>query len=311
MHEKKGTPVVNHQILAMNMSGIYTGLETALRLTEPVLDCTDLTGTDCYCDDTAFAALLQRTGRHGPEGIHLIDTGNYHYLTYLWLKKLPAETDMDLVVFDNHPDAKDPAFGDLLSCGGWVKRACTDLKNLKRVLLLGTDPELLCEELPGIEQDTETRQEGRLHTAFQPEKPQEHERLLDHGNLRNPEKHRSISNDFEPVCFENSSVQVYADRTYTPAGRRQALEAFLQEQTRPIYLSVDIDCLAPACALTGWNQGNMSLAELEALVRALVATGRLSGADICGGAPADMPDREGLNLTAYKHLISVLEELPG
>ena len=77
-------------------------------------------------------------------GIHFIDSGNYHYLTLLWLQRI--NTPFNLILFDHHPDNQPPSFGQITSCGGWVLEATTELSNLKQVFTFGVG------EIPDISQ---------------------------------------------------------------------------------------------------------------------------------------------------------------
>ncbi len=53
--------------------------------------------------------------------VSFLGQGDYHYLTYLFLKKIKRKT--TLVVLDNHIDCK-PVFDEtFLSCGSWIKNA--------------------------------------------------------------------------------------------------------------------------------------------------------------------------------------------
>ena len=112
---KKRTPVI------MNMSGIYReekfwkGQETVW------VEAEDITGTNCYCDEDARTEISCRIDKFSSEGVHFIDSGNYHYLTRLWIGKIKQP--FRLLVFDNHTDMQPPAFGGLLSCGGWIAAA--------------------------------------------------------------------------------------------------------------------------------------------------------------------------------------------
>ena len=87
---------------------------------QAVVDCRDIVGTNCYCSDEALSELRRRLSEVPLDTIHWIDTGDYHYLTALFLERIGEP--FELVLFDNHPDDQAPAFGDsgLLSCGGWV-----------------------------------------------------------------------------------------------------------------------------------------------------------------------------------------------
>ena len=99
----------------------------------------ELPGSNCYCDGDAMETLRQKLEEFDADGIHFIDSGNYHYMSRIWLEKL--NTPFRLVVFDNHTDMQPPAFGGLLSCGGWVAASLEELPLLKEVLLVGPDQE--------------------------------------------------------------------------------------------------------------------------------------------------------------------------
>ena len=105
------------------------GWETALTA------CENLEGTNCYCGETAAEALRERIQAFGLSGIHFLDSGNYHYVSRLWLEQ--AEEPFDLLVFDHHTDMQEPAFGGILSCGGWVRAALEELPLLRQVYLAG------------------------------------------------------------------------------------------------------------------------------------------------------------------------------
>ncbi len=122
----------------MDFSGQYEGCDGEY------VDCRSMQGTNCYCDDIAKEELRQKIASFGPEGVHFFDSGNYHYVSLLWLEKI--EEDFALVLFDNHPDMQPPSFGDITSCGGWVKEAIETMPHLKRVYMVGVD-ETLLEEL--------------------------------------------------------------------------------------------------------------------------------------------------------------------
>ncbi len=110
---------------------------------EPV-DCSGLSGTDMYCDDEAGHAIIEKIrGEYG--GIHLIDSGNYHYMTRLFTSLINEP--YELVFFDNHTDMK-PAMFDMLSCGSWAKAVLDHDKNIRRLVMIGP-PEKSFNELPG------------------------------------------------------------------------------------------------------------------------------------------------------------------
>ena len=134
----------------INLSGIYDGF-----LSE--IDCKDISGTNCYCDDVAKETLTNRLKDVPVNAIHFLDSGNYHYLSHFFLRQITEP--FALVLFDKHPDYQPPSFGDILSCGGWVKNAFEDLPNLKLVYMIGVDKGLfdnledVPEEVKRIEAD--------------------------------------------------------------------------------------------------------------------------------------------------------------
>ncbi|MBO6282908.1 MAG: hypothetical protein J6M63_03135 [Pseudobutyrivibrio sp.] len=100
-----------------------------------IIECGDIEGTRCYLDDYAKEELLKRMECAAINGLHFIDSGNYHYLTLLWLTKINSP--FNLILFDHHPDNQPPSFGQITSCGGWVLEATTELPNLKQVFTFG------------------------------------------------------------------------------------------------------------------------------------------------------------------------------
>ena len=127
----------------MNFSGIYKQQQFwqtgEIQRNISWVEVQELTGSNCYCDGDAMETLRQKLEEFDADGIHFIDSGNYHYMSRIWLEKL--NTPFRLVVFDNHTDMQPPAFGGLLSCGGWVAASLEELPLLKEVLLVGPDQE--------------------------------------------------------------------------------------------------------------------------------------------------------------------------
>ena len=127
----------------MNFSGIYKQQQFwqtgEIQRNISWVEVQELPGSNCYCDGDAMETLRQKLEEFDADGIHFIDSGNYHYMSRIRLEKL--NTPFRLVVFDNHTDMQPPAFGGLLSCGGWVAASLEELPLLKEVLLVGPDQE--------------------------------------------------------------------------------------------------------------------------------------------------------------------------
>lgn len=90
-------------------------------------DLREMRGTELYIDEEAEEKLLCLIGGYGPNGIHLLDNGNYHYVTRLFLHHI--KEDFDLIYCDNHSDDQPPAFEGIKSCGSWVMDARSELSH--------------------------------------------------------------------------------------------------------------------------------------------------------------------------------------
>lgn len=127
------------KILMMDFSGIYEDQQFWRGKEVSRVEARDIPGTNCYCDEDAMNEIRSRIAPYSSGGIHFIDSGNYHYMTRIWLEKISEP--FELLVFDNHTDMQPPAFGGLLSCGGWIYDSIMELPLLKKVILIGPDEE--------------------------------------------------------------------------------------------------------------------------------------------------------------------------
>lgn len=130
-------------VILMNFTGVYDYEAFARRRGMVHLDCTHLRGTECYCDAGGAAALRRLIAPYPPEGIHFIDSGDFHYLTKFWTDKLTRP--FSLLVFDHHPDLQQPRYGGVLSCGGWVADVVRENPWVRQVCLVGVDRRLVAE----------------------------------------------------------------------------------------------------------------------------------------------------------------------
>lgn len=131
---------MKQSITICNFSHIYEQ-QTFYLTTEPAwINCTGISGANCYCDEEAADILRAKIMEYPAEGIHFIDSGNYHYMTKLWADKITVP--FSLVLFDNHPDMQPPAFFSLLSCGGWALELLEQHSLLQQVLLIGVEKAL-------------------------------------------------------------------------------------------------------------------------------------------------------------------------
>lgn len=192
------------------------------------LDVSGIPGTNGYCDEDAYHEIRKQMDAGGitPSGVRFLGNGNYHYLSYLVTERITEP--YTLVLFDHHPDMRAPAFGEILSCGGWVRDALRKQKHLTRVVMCGVDEALYAEE-------------------------------------------RALTPDARVcLCGELSETGILS----------------VIPEAYPVFLSIDKDVLAENEIKTSWDQGEMSLGTLLALVSAICENRYVIGADICG-APAE------------------------
>lgn len=135
------------QTIIMDFSGIYRE-ESFFENREEVcwLDCRDISGVNGYCSDDAQEEIRKRIQEYSYEGIHFLDSGNYHYLSKFWLEKI--QQPFSLVVFDHHTDMQESAFFGMLSCGSWIKEVLENNTCLKAVGIIGPPQEAVeqCEQ---------------------------------------------------------------------------------------------------------------------------------------------------------------------
>ena len=159
------------ETVIMNFSGIYKNQNFYKDHAEKEIfwtELSDLSGCNCYCDAEASDRIRKEIQAFTGKGLHFIDSGNYHYMTRLWLEKL--QIPFRLLVFDNHTDMQPPAFGGLLSCGGWIAVSLEELPLLQEVILVGPDEEAYTQVEPDLQQKVLFLSREKLSTMTAEEK---------------------------------------------------------------------------------------------------------------------------------------------
>ena len=159
------------ETVIMNFSGIYKNQSFYKNYAEKEIfwtELSDLSGCNCYCDAEAADRICEEIQNYTGNGIHFIDSGNYHYMTRLWLEK--QQVPFRLLVFDNHTDMQPPAFGGLLSCGGWIAVSLEELPLLQEVILVGPDEEAYTQVEPDLQQKVLFLSREKLSTMTAEEK---------------------------------------------------------------------------------------------------------------------------------------------
>ncbi|MBV8545273.1 MAG: arginase family protein [Acidobacteria bacterium] len=182
------------------------------------------------CNMAALRALGQEIPAVPP--IVFLGSGDYHHVSYLLIERLRVlQRSIQVVVFDNHPDNMRYPFG--IHCGSWVW-------HVSRL------PFVKCVHILGI---TSSDVEGwRVW--------ENHLRALRSGRVR----YWCIGRDLRALRRLGAS----GSQSFDSAG--DLLNRFAAESStwkEPVYLSIDKDVLQPAVVQTNWDQGVMTLEDLE------------------------------------------------
>lgn len=183
--------------LIMDFSGIYEEQQFWKGKEASWVEARDIPGTNCYCDEEAMNEIRSRIAPYSSGEIHFIDSGNYHYMTRIWLEKISES--FDLLVFDNHTDMQPPAFGGLLSCGGWIYDSVMELPLLQKVILIGPDEEAFSRVESEIQKKVEFLSREKLRGMELME-------ILDFVKEQTGKKPLYISIDKDVLCPEDADT---------------------------------------------------------------------------------------------------------
>lgn len=174
-------------------------------------------------------------------------SGDYHHLSWLLLRQLPASRPVTVIVCDNHPDNMRYPFG--IHCGSWVYWA-SRLPQVAAIHVIGISSADI----------------GNNHAW------ENHWRPLRNGKLT----YWSVQ---RPAPWLRWIGRPQAARNFVSA--QALIDAFCPQIGHgPVYLSIDKDVLHPDVVTTNWDQGQFTLEALLALIDR--CHGQLVGADITG-----------------------------
>lgn len=175
----------------------------------------------------------------------LYGSGDFHHLTALWLRRLREP--FTLVAFDNHPDwdVRPPRW----SCGGWVNRAL-ELPLLKRAVVWGCG-NFECWWPRQIFGNRKAERAGKLvvhpWADDRPAKARDRRGAILRGNWR---EH-----------FQNFARDLRGEN---------------------IYVTIDLDCLAPGLAWTNWESGRFDYEDVRWALEILHEHADMAAGDLCG-----------------------------
>jgi arginase family enzyme len=175
----------------------------------------------------------------------LYGSGDFHHLTALRLR--PIAGAIVVVSFDNHPDwdVRPPKWG----CGGWVNRAL-ELPHIKHVAVWGCG-NFECWWPHQIFGNRRAERVGRL--------------------------------EVHPWADDRPGKDRQRRGAILRDNWRQGFDQFLNDLAgKNIYVTIDLDCLRIEEAVTNWESGRFTTADLEWALGKLHESCRIVGGDICG-----------------------------
>jgi arginase family enzyme len=200
--------------------------------------------------------------------LSFVGSGDFHHVTALLLEALPEEfKPLSLVLVDNHPDWTHlpPAY----HCGNWVSSVLHQ-RWVDSVVMIGQNSDDL-EARNLWFSPFEDLYAGRLKLY-----PYSKECIF--APLRWPRQVRAATGTERRAGGTN----MFFKSVQSKGIEKVASEVAASLAGANVYISIDKDVLSTEYALTDWDQGKLSLAELAALVQKIAASCNLVGADICG-----------------------------
>jgi arginase family enzyme len=186
-------------------------------------------------------------------------SGDFHHVSLALVRRIA--TPINLLVIDNHPDWMRSV--PFLHCGTWLYHAAR-LPQVERVFHVGGDvdfdnyyrplapwPLIRSGKICVIPAVRRFRRGGWAHIPNEP-----------------------ITERCQSELWERGVERI--QRTVRSCGGDLA--------ARPLYISLDKDVMLQSDAIVNWDSGHLTLAEIQAILRAFLdgANGRLAGMDIVG-----------------------------
>lgn len=176
----------------------------------------------------------------------LYGSGDFHHLTALWLRNV--QESVVLVSFDNHPDwdVRPPKW----ACGAWVNRAL-ELSHVEKISVWGCG-NFECWWPRQIFGNRGAEQSGRLEVH-----PWADNRAPADRNRRGAILRTNWHDRFEEFLRAINACRVY--------------------------VTIDLDCLIADEAVTNWENGRFTNADIGWAINRLREKCRIVAGDVCGG----------------------------
>lgn len=203
--------------------------------------------------------------RLGAAWLTRFGSGDFHHLSLMLIETLTPPRPVTLVLFDNHPDwfVLPPRY----HCGNWVA-GVLGLPWIERVILIGQGGDDL-RFAPMHFAPLGDIASGRLsiypYRTDRVRAPLTARRSLYRGG--------HVGRESGWMRFE----------TVAELGLGAIASKLASElRGKPVYISVDKDCLRPSDAATDWDQGEIGLDDLVNALKTITIASELIGADVCG-----------------------------
>ncbi len=123
-----------NRIFIYNFTNIYKEETFYKKNNFKFIDLSNISSTRYILSNEGYLNIKKYFTNNELNGIHFIDSGDYHYLTKLFCDLI--NYDFCLIVFDHHSDMKDDDFNNYLTCGNWINHVKNN-KYLKKIIIVG------------------------------------------------------------------------------------------------------------------------------------------------------------------------------
>ncbi len=174
----------------------------------------------------------------------LLGSGDFHHLSAVWTRQFREP--FTILSFDNHPDwdVRPPYW----SAGAWINRALEN-PSVETISVWGC---------------------GNFECSFP-------SRLL--GNLRAAKTHRLL---VYPWRQRRARYPLYLNPLRIGNWKAMFHDWLDHNHDRRVYVTIDIDCLVAGEAITNWENGRFTCADLIWALRGLRERAEVIGGDLCG-----------------------------
>jgi arginase family enzyme len=191
--------------------------------------------------------------------VTLVGSGDFHHLTPLLLER--ARESITVIHFDNHPDWV--RLAPRWHCGSWVNQALRS-ERVARIVTIGPCSDDL--NWPGLKGgNLSALASGKLRLFPWSHAPSRVLRRIRDGASYRCESRHLVWNNLAEMSPEQAAHTILA-----------------QIATAAVWLTIDKDVLPENEAVSNWDQGQMPLRAVLALIEAIGRKHRVAGADICG-----------------------------